>query len=245
VAAAVYGKITDPRKLGDYPQVKEPKRYLFNENLIIKPLPVKKRHTIEVIKGPNIAPFPGLQPLPEHYEGEVVLKVGDNITTDHIVPAGSRIMSLRSNLPAISEFCFEALDTGFAARARAAGGGILVGGENYGQGSSREHAALSPRFLGVRAVIVLSYARIHRQNLVNAGILPLIFCHAGDYAKVSQGDRLSIRGVLAGLAADSFSVKNETTGAVFSARHGLSGRQVDLLLAGGALNAARRELSGR
>ncbi|MBI2470584.1 MAG: aconitate hydratase [Planctomycetes bacterium] len=195
VAAAIYGKITDPRKLGDYPQVKEPDRYVFNENLIIKPLPVKKRSTVEIIRGPNIAPFPSLKPLPEHYEGGVILKVGDNITTDHIMPAGNEVLPLRSNIPAISEHVYERVDASFAKRCAGNGGGIIVGGENYGQGSSREHAALAPRFLGIQVKIVKSFARIHRSNLVNFGIVPLLFRNSGDYDSISQGDSIRIQGI--------------------------------------------------
>ncbi|HHT9138975.1 MAG TPA: aconitate hydratase [Candidatus Wunengus sp. YC60] len=193
VAAAIYGKITDPRKLGDYPQVKEPERYLFNENLIIKPLPVKKRNTIKIIRGPNIAPFPSLEPLPEHCEGEVILKVGDNITTDHIMPAGNEVLPLRSNIPAISEHVYERVDASFAKRCQEKGGGIIVGGENYGQGSSREHAALAPRFLGIQVKIAKSFARIHRSNLINFGIVPLLFKHPNDYDVISQGDSIRIQ----------------------------------------------------
>jgi aconitate hydratase len=199
---------------------------------------------LSVRRGPNIAALPRFEPAEGKVEGQVLLAMGDNITTDHILPAGSKIMSLRSNLPAISEYCFAAVDPSFADRARKAGGGILVGGENYGQGSSREHAALSPRFLGVKAVIVKSYARIHRQNLVNAGILPLVFDNPEDYGRIAQGDRLEIQDVLAGLAEDRFVVANRTKGFSFVARHGLSARQVDILKAGGALPAARAMLSG-
>jgi len=242
-ASAVRGVITDPREFAGVAEVVAPERFIADDSMFIFP----KAGGREVIirRGPNIAPLPDFTPLADDIEGEVLLAMGDNITTDHILPAGSRIMSLRSNLPAISEYCFAAIDKEFAARAKAAGGGVLVGGENYGQGSSREHAALSPRFLGVRAVIVVSYARIHKQNLVNAGILPLTFIDAADKAKVKQGDRLMIAGVRDGLSRDAFTVRNETTGAVFSASHGLSERQVALLLAGGALNAARAELAGR
>ncbi|PKL07045.1 MAG: aconitate hydratase [Spirochaetae bacterium HGW-Spirochaetae-9] len=241
-ASAVRGVITDPREFSGNAPVAVPAHFEADDSMFI--FPGVSGKGVEVRRGPNIAPLPEFPPLPGALEGEVLLVMGDNITTDHILPAGSRIMSLRSNLPAISEYCFSAIDPAFPARARAAGGGIVVGGENYGQGSSREHAALSPRFLGLRAVIVKSYARIHRQNLVNAGILPLIFENAGDWATVSAGDRLSIANVAQGLAKDSFEVRNETRGTVFAARHGLSGRQVDILLAGGALNAARRELAG-
>jgi len=242
-ASAVRGVITDPREFAGSVSIGVPERFVADDGMFV--FPRASGAGVVVRRGPNIAPLPVFAPLADRIEGEVLLAMGDNITTDHILPAGSKIMSLRSNLPAISEYCFSAIDPHFASRARAAGGGIVVGGENYGQGSSREHAALSPRFLGVRAVIVLSYARIHKQNLVNAGIVPLVFEKAEDFKTVSQGDRLSISDIRAGLAKDRFEVRNETTGAVFFAKHGLSGRQVELLLEGGALNAARRELAGK
>lgn len=242
-ASAIRGVITDPREFAESAAVQAPDRFIADDSMFIFPKAPGK--DLEVRRGPNIAALPAFEPIADNVKAEVLLAMGDNITTDHILPAGSKIMSLRSNLPAISEYCFSAVDPTFPARARAAGGGIVVGGENYGQGSSREHAALSPRFLGVKAVIVLSYARIHRQNLVNAGILPLIFESREDYARVSKGDRLSIVNIREGLSMDRFEILNETTGATFMARHGLSGRQVELLLVGGALNAARRELARR
>jgi len=195
VAAAIFGKITDPRKLRDYPKIKEPDRYVFNEDLILKPLPVKERKKIEIVRGPNISPFPRLKPLPEHYGGEIILKVGDNITTDHIMPAGNEVLPLRSNIPAISEHVYEKVDASFAKRCTEKGGGIIVGGENYGQGSSREHAALAPRFLGIQIKIAKSFARIHRSNLINFGIVPLLFNDPKGYDLVSQGDYISIPGI--------------------------------------------------
>ena len=248
VAAAVYGKITDPRKLGDYPQVKEPERYLFNENLIIKPLPVKKRHTIEVIKGPNIAPFPSLKTLPEHYEGEVILKVGDNITTDHIMPAGNEVLPLRSNIPAISEHVYEKVDASFAKRCQEKGGGIIVGGENYGQGSSREHAALAPRFLGIQVKIAKSFARIHRSNLINFGIVPLLFKNSVDYDSISQGDSILIQDVRKAVKEGREEIK-----AVWNSKPGKQEKEISLilkaterereiLLNGGLLNTVRGKL---
>ena len=241
-ASAIKGVITDPRDFNGTTGVQVPEHFVTDDSMLVFPRAAGEE--VVVRRGPNIAALPDFPPLPDAMEGEVLLVTGDNITTDHIIPAGSRIMSLRSNLPAISEYCFSQVDPSFPARARAAGGGIVIGGDNYGQGSSREHAALSPRFLGVKAVIVRSYARIHRQNLVNAGILPLVFEHAEDYAKVARGDRLSITDVKKGLAGDRLEVRNETAGTAFFAKHGLSVRQVELLLAGGALNSARRELAG-
>ncbi len=240
-ASAIKGVITDPRDFNGTAEAEVPEHFGVDDSMLV--FPRAAGGEVVVRRGPNIAALPDFPPLPDAIEGEILLVTGDNITTDHILPAGSRIMSLRSNLPVISEHCFSQVDPSFPARARAAGGGIVIGGDNYGQGSSREHAALSPRFLGVKAVIVRSYARIHRQNLVNAGILPLVFEHAEDYAKVARGDRLSIEHVKKGLAGDRLEVRNETTGTVFFVKHGLSVRQVELLLAGGALNSARRELA--
>jgi aconitate hydratase len=239
-ASAITGVITDPRELGSIEPPVVPERFALDDAMIIFPKPEGRSQSIR--RGPNILPLPEFKPIPNIIEGEVLLVMGDNITTDHILPAGSKIMSLRSNLPAISEYCFNAIDPSFPKRARAASGGILVAGENYGQGSSREHAALSPRYLGVSAVIAKSYARIHRQNLVNAGIVPLVFDNPDDAAKITQGDKLAILNLFEGLQRDSIEVQNRTTGAAFKTRHGLSERQIEILRAGGALNAARCEL---
>lgn len=239
-ASAIMGVLTDPRDLEPAEAPAMPSSFLADDSMLVFPKP--SGAGIEVRRGPNIAALPHFEPVGDRLEGEILLAMGDNITTDHILPAGSKIMSLRSNLPAISEYCFAAVDPSFPGRARQAGGGFVVGGDNYGQGSSREHAALSPRFLGVRAVIVKSYARIHRQNLVNAGILPLVFENPEDLGRIEAGDRLSIRDVGRGLEEDRFVVENQTKGFSFAARHGLSARQTDILKAGGALNAARVEL---
>src|SRR3990172_8472601 len=248
VASAIFGKITDPRKLGDYPQVKEPERYLFNENLIIKPLPVKKRHTIEITRGPNIAPFPSLKPLPEDYEGEVVLKVGDNITTDHIMPAGNEVLPLRSNIPAISEHVYEKVDASFEKRCQEKGGGIIVGVENYGQGPSREHAALAPRFLGIQVKIAKSFARIHRSNLINFGIVPLLFKNSGDYDSILQGDSIRIQDMKKAVKEGREEIK-----ALWNSKPGKQGKEISLILKaterereilvnGGLLNTVRGKL---
>lgn len=190
VAAAIHGEITDPRRLGAYPAIVEPERFIFNNNLIIKPLQAEERRMIEILRGPNIAPFPVLDPLPEEYEGEILLKAGDNLSTDEILPAGNEVLPLRSNIPAISEYVFRRVDKTFYRRCRDRGGGIIIGGENYGQGSSREHAALAPRYLGVRIKIVRSFARIHRTNLINFGIIPLLFSNPEDYKSLNPGERL-------------------------------------------------------
>ena len=239
--SALRGVITDPRTLGEAVEVRLPEKYIVDDSMVL--LPLEDGSSVEIRRGPNIKPLPEFLPMADEIQGEVLLKMGDNITTDHILPAGSRIMSLRSNLPAISEYCFNIVDPSFPERARNAGGGLLVAGENYGQGSSREHAALSPLFLGVKAIITVSYARIHRQNLVNAGILPLLFEDRADLEKIAQGDRLELVNLHSCLEGECVEVRNVTTGACIRTRHGLSRRQREILLAGGALNAARVALT--
>ena len=239
--SALGGVITDPRTLGEAVEVRLPEKYIVDDSMVL--LPPEDGSSVEIRRGPNIKPLPEFLPMADEIQGEVLLKMGDNITTDHILPAGSRIMSLRSNLPAISEYCFNIVDPSFPERARKAGGGILVAGENYGQGSSREHAALSPLFLGVKAIITVSYARIHRQNLVNAGILPLLFEDRADLEKIAQGDRLELVNLHSCLEGEFVEVRNVTTGVRIRTRHGLSRRQREILLAGGALNAARVALT--
>jgi aconitate hydratase len=239
--SALGGVITDPRTLGEAVEVRLPEKYIVDDSMVL--LPPEDGSSVEIRRGPNIKPLPEFLPMADEIQGEVLLKMGDNITTDHILPAGSRIMSLRSNLPAISEYCFNIVDSSFPERARKAGGGILVAGENYGQGSSREHAALSPLFLGVKAIITVSYARIHRQNLVNAGILPLLFEDRADLEKIAQGDRLELVNLHSCLEGEFVEVRNVTTGVRIRTRHGLSRRQREILLAGGALNAARVALT--
>ena len=239
--SALRGVITDPRTLGEAVEVRLPEKYIVDDSMVL--LPPEDGSSVEIRRGPNIKPLPEFLPMADEIQGEVLLKMGDNITTDHILPAGSRIMSLRSNLPAISEYCFNIVDSSFPERARKAGGGILVAGENYGQGSSREHAALSPLFLGVKAIITVSYARIHRQNLVNAGILPLLFEDRADLEKIAQGDRLELVNLHSCLEGEFVEVRNVTTGVRIRTRHGLSRRQREILLAGGALNAARVALT--
>ncbi|MBI5238376.1 MAG: aconitate hydratase, partial [Deltaproteobacteria bacterium] len=192
VAAAIMGVITDPRKLGAYPRVKEPERYVYNSSVILKPLPPDERKKVKIIRGPNIAPFPLFDELPDALKGAVLLKLGDNVTTDDILPAGNKILPLRSNIPEISEYVFERMDKTFVRRCKEAGGGIIAAGENYGQGSSREHAAICPRYLGVRVKIAKGFARIHRTNLINFGIVPLTFKNHKDYDAVNQGDTLEL-----------------------------------------------------
>ena len=234
VASALAGRITDPRRLGVPPEVKEPRVYPVCDGLIVHP--PEDGSGVEVVRGPNIKPIPKRGPLPDGLEGPVLIKVGDNITTDHILPAGSKILSLRSNIPAISEHVFERVDPEFVQRAREKGGGFIVGGENYGQGSSREHAALAPMHLGVIAVIAKSFARIHRSNLINFGILPLTFSNPSDFDRVEHDDRLAIENVRAGVDAGRGTVANRTSDFPFEVRADLSEREKVILKAGGRLN---------
>lgn len=244
VAASLTGALTDPRDLGlaypDLPAV--PTRYIVDDRGIIAPDAGPGR---QIVRGPNIAPLPELAPLAEDLEGEVLLALGDDVTTDDILPAGTKTLPLRSNLPAISRFAFSRLDPTFADRAERAGAGVVVAGSNYGQGSSREHAALAPRVLGVRAVIAVSFARIHRTNLVNFGVLPLTFVSAEDRERVSQGDVLRIDAVAAALRAGAtlLRVENTTRGTRFEVQCALSDRERSLVLAGGLLAETKRELA--
>ena len=234
VAAALRGEITDPRELGDPPTVEEPDHYPGGESLII--YPPEDGSDVEVQRGPNIKPIPKREPLPENVGGVVLLKVGDNITTDHIMPAGSKILPLRSNIPAISDHVFEQVDPDFPDRAREHGGGFIVGGENYGQGSSREHAALAPMHLGIIAVIARSFSRIHRSNLINFGILPLTFADPADYDGVQQDNELAIENVHAGLKDGVLTVKDGTAGTTFEVECHLSEKEREVVKAGGRLN---------
>ncbi len=234
VASAVNGSITDPRKMGKRPPaVKMPKTFKIDDNMIIKPT----RKKVDVVRGPNIKPLPIKEALSAEISGEVLLRLDDNVTTDHIMPAGAKILPLRSNIPEISKYVFEQVDATFPDRAQAAGGGFLVGGQNYGQGSSREHAALAPMYLGIKAVIVKSFARIHRANLVNFGILPLTFVNEADYAKIDQGDKLSLDTDLSG---DTLIVKNETKGVEIKVNHSLTGNDKEVIKAGGKLGLIRK-----
>lgn len=235
--SAINGYLTDPREIGDMPEFKLPELFKINDNMIVPPIEAEKMDTVEVLRGPNIKPFPVSQPLMETIEAGVSLKVGDNITTDHIMPAGAKILPLRSNIPKISEYCFAVCDEHFHDRALEMGKSIIIGGSNYGQGSSREHAALAPLYLGVKAVITKSFARIHMANLINAGIVPMTFADETDYDKISQGDEIVIKNVADQLkAGDSITVTNKTKGFDFVANVSLSERQKDMLYAGGLLN---------
>ena len=235
-ASALTGYITDPTTLPPIAQPQQPDRFRINDDGIIAPLPAAEAEAAEVLRGPNIKPFPETSPLDDHIEAAVILKVGDNITTDHIMPAGSKVLPYRSNVPKISEFCFSVVDETFAARAKAAGKGFIVGGSNYGQGSSREHAALAPLYLGIKAVIAKSFARIHAANLVNAGILPLIFEHPDDYDEIEQGDVLRLDNVRAALGDDRIILHAGNKD--IQLRMELAERQKEVLLAGGLLDYA-------
>lgn len=235
VAAALTGNITDPRLLGDMPEVKMPESFKINDTAVIAPAEPENAAEVEVLRGPNIKPFPEAKPQEDTLEAELVLKVGDNITTDHIMPAGAKILPYRSNIPFLSQFCFGVCDKSFPERAKALGQSIIVGGSNYGQGSSREHAALVPMYLGVRAVITKSFARIHIANLINAGIMPLTFENPEDYDRLNQGDKLSMSDIFAGMESGKITLKDETTGESFNLTCSFTDRQKAILKAGGLL----------
>ena len=235
--SAIAGVFTDPRTLGDAIDIKLPEKFEINDNMFVAPEPEETMDTVEILRGPNIKPFPQTSPLEDSIDVPCSLKVGDNITTDHIMPAGAKILPPRSNIPAISQYCFTVCDKEFPKRALELGGSIIVGGVNYGQGSSREHAALAPLYLGVKAVLVKSFARIHRSNLINAGILPLTFVNEADYDSISEGDELAIPDVKKLIMNGSeLTVINKTTGKEIPVLCELSDRTRDIILAGGLLN---------
>ncbi len=236
VAAAITGEITDPRLLGDMPEIKMPEKFLIDDTAVIEPASEAEAEKLEILRGPNIKPFPTEIPQEDTLSAELVLKVGDNITTDHIMPAGAKILPYRSNIPHLSQFCFGVCDTTFPERAKALGRSIIVGGSNYGQGSSREHAALVPMYLGVRAVITKSFARIHVANLINAGIMPLTFKNPDDYDKLNQGDKLTLSDVFDGMEKGEITLKDETTGEEFALVCSFTERQKSILKAGGLLS---------
>ncbi len=241
-ASALAGRITDPRTLGEAPTITYPNRFKFRPEWFIQP--PSDGSQVQIIRGPNIRPLPHFPALDETLEATVLIKVEDNVSTDIIMPAGSRVLPYRSNIPAISEFVFEVIDAGFSARARAAGNGIVVGGENYGQGSSREHAALAPRYLGVRAKIAKGFARIHKANLVNFGILPLVFVNPDDYGAIEQGDTVTITGVRRAIAAGQGRIPIHVGGRTIMTSLDVSERQRRILLAGGMLNLATKTDDG-
>ncbi len=236
-ASALTGHITDPRSLGEPVNVAMPETFLINDNLIVPPAPEMLMETVEIERGPNIKPFPVSGPLPESLEKKAVLKVGDNITTDHIMPAGAKVLPYRSNIPYLSNFCFAVCDKEFPARCKEEKGGVIIGGHNYGQGSSREHAALVPLYLGIKAVVAKSYARIHCANLANAGLIPLQFQDESDYDKIDQMDELLLPNIRAELEQGcDVTMKNETKGFEIKLTAVLTRRQREMVLAGGLLN---------
>ena len=241
--SALTGVLSDPRELGEPLHIEMPEKFVDNDNMIEMPASPEEADKVEVLYGPNIKPFPTTEKLPENITAKAILKVGDDITTDHIMPAGAKILPYRSNIPYLSQFCFAVCDKTFAERCKAEGKGIIIGGANYGQGSSREHAALVPLYLGIKAVITKSFARIHCANLINAGILPLNFENEADYDKISQGDELSLPNIKEEIEAGKPVVlKNLTTGESYELKYDLSKRQKDIILAGGLLNYTRESL---
>ncbi|MBQ1259135.1 MAG: aconitate hydratase [Clostridia bacterium] len=237
-ASAITGYITDPATLGDEPVITIPEKFKINDSAILLPADEKEAESLQILRGPNIKPFPETHPLKNDLCAELTLKVGDNITTDHIMPAGAKILPYRSNIPYLSKFCFAVCDESFAERAKAAGNSIIVGGSNYGQGSSREHAALVPLYLGVRAVVAKSFARIHVANLINAGILPFTFENADDYDKLTQGEKLRIDNVFEAMESGKATLLTES-GEKISLVCSFSERQKDILKAGGLLPYTR------
>ncbi len=243
VAAAVFGKITDPAELGEMPQVTMPEKFRIDDSAVIEPAPESEAADVEILKGPNIKSCPSGEPAADVIDAPLTLKVGDNITTDHIMPAGSRILPYRSNIPHLSQYCFEVCDPTFPERAKAAGRSIIVGGENYGQGSSREHAALVPLYLGVRAVVAKSFARIHAANLINAGIMPLTFENPEDYDSLNQGDELRLSGIHEGMKNGKIILTDVATGKECMLKCSYTERQQAILLAGGLLKYVAKENS--
>ena len=240
VAAALTGEITDPQLLGEMPEITMPEAFTIDDTAVIEPAAEgPEADAVEILKGPNIKECPLGEPLGDELDAEAILKVGDNITTDHIMPAGSKILPYRSNIPHLSQFCFEVVDETFPERAKAAGRSFIIGGENYGQGSSREHAALVPLYLGVRAVITKSFARIHVANLINAGILPLTFEDPADYDRISQGDELKLTGIREGLESGAFLLTDGEQ--QIRLKGEFTERQKGMLLAGGLLRYVGQE----
>ena len=238
VASALTGKLTDPHTLGEAPVIPMPEEFMVNDNLIIPPAP--EGECVKVVRGPNIQPFPKNTKVPKEIKGGALIKVDDNITTDHIMPSNAKLLPFRSNVPYLADYCLTPCDPEFPARAKKAGGGFIIAGQNYGQGSSREHAALAPLQLGVKAVIAKSFARIHMANLINNGILPLVFVNEWDYDNIKIGDEFvikyaadQIKGAAQGQIVNVTCVK---TGEEIPTRLNISERQRDILLAGGLLN---------
>ena len=242
VAAALTGYMTDPTTLKtDLSGITLPERFVVNDNLIDPPAPAEQAGEVQIVRGPNIKPFPKTEPLAESIAAKAILKVGDNITTDHIMPAGAKILPFRSNIPYMSNFCFTRCDENFPANCKKEGKGIIIGGENYGQGSSREHAALVPLYLGIKAVVAKSFARIHVANLVNAGIIPLTFANPADYNDIDFMDDLELSNIRQAVRAGAKAVTllNKTKGHTYQLNTGFSNRSAEMLLCGGLLNYTR------
>ena len=236
VAAALTGEITDPMLLGTMPQITLPEKFKADDSGILRPLPAEEAANAQVLRGPNIKEFPESKPVGDTLSTNVVLKVGDNITTDHIMPAGAKILPYRSNIPFLSQFCYQVCDPDFPQRAKAAGDGVIIGGSNYGQGSSREHAALVPMYLGIRCVVAKSFARIHVANLINAGILPLTFQNPDDYDRLAQGQNLDLKDILSGMENGMITAVIRETGEEILLGCSFTQRQMGILKAGGLLN---------
>lgn len=241
IAAALTGQITDPMTLGEMPEIVMPRAFRIDDSSILLPASEEDAKNVEILRGPNIKPFPKSYPAENELTASLILKVGDNITTDHIMPAGSKILPYRSNIPYLSQFCFGVCDKTFAERAKAAGQSIVVGGSNYGQGSSREHAALVPLYLGVRAVIAKSFARIHAANLINAGIIPLTFANPDDYDRVEQGDVLKLKDVFAGMKNGTITLADQTKNIEISLSCSFTQRQIAILRAGDLLQYTKNQ----
>jgi len=242
-ASSLAGVMTDPRTLGEVPAIDMPERFRINDNLVV--LPVDDGSAVEVVRGPNIKPFPVNKPISGAIGGKALIKVEDNITTDHIMPSNAKLLPFRSNVPYLADYCLTPCDPDFPARAKAEGGGFIIAGANYGQGSSREHAALAPLQLGVKAVLAKSFARIHMANLINNGILPLTFADPADYDRISLLDELVIENAADQIkklaAGGQLTVTNRTSAQQILCNLILSGRQAGILLAGGLLNYTRKE----
>lgn len=240
-ASAISGVFTDPRALGGAVDIKLPKEFLINDNLVVAPVSENLSETVTIVRGPNIKPFPVSKALESSIDTNAVLKVGDNITTDHIMPAGAKILPYRSNIPYLSNFCFTVCDKDFPERCKKQGGGVVIGGSNYGQGSSREHAALVPLYLGIKAVIAKSYARIHCANLANAGIIPLQFMNESDYDKIEQGDLLEFPNIKNEIAEClDVTLTDKSKGFTVKLEALLTDRQRDMVIAGGLLNYTKQ-----
>ncbi|MDD6807776.1 MAG: aconitate hydratase [Oscillospiraceae bacterium] len=240
-ASAITGVLTDPRTLGEAPLIEMPEKFLINDNMVELPASPEEAKDVEVIYGPNIKPFPESNVLTNEIDAPAILKVGDNITTDHIMPAGAKILPYRSNIPFLSQFCFKQCDEHFAENCKAAGRGFIIGGQNYGQGSSREHAALVPLYLGIKAVITKSFARIHAANLINAGIMPLTFKNPEDYDKISQGEKLVLKNVFESLDSGEFILLNQSTGVEIPLVGVFTERQKEILKAGDLLQYTKNQ----